>query len=227
MSEQAPPAQLMFSLGRLVRGLSALFWGMPAALVVCVQTARTGFFEPFGILPPMMATGVLYYAVAQLGYFRQNERVWRVALDRTRTAALMSLGLSPFLYWWKMMPEVTHYKIATFLMALSGFAFLLLLNHALQRLVAMLPDETLRIEAKLFTTLNIWLLAALAVLATGWAMFAYTYRASFLPPLFLAALSRAGIFMLLLLLLLPLALTMTLIWRIKELILSSVFSAKS
>lgn len=227
MSDQAPPAQLMFSLGRLVRGLSALFWGMPVALVVCVQTARTGFFEPFGILPPMMVTGVLYYAVAQLGYFRQNERVWRAALERTKTAALISLGLSPFLYWWKVMPEVPHYRIATFLMALSGFAFLLLLNHALQRLVAMLPDETLRIEAKLFTTLNIWLLAALALFSAGWIMLAYTYRAFYLPAQLLATLSRAGIFLLLLLLLLPLALTMTLIWRIKELILSSVFSVKS
>ncbi len=217
----------MFSLARLVRGLSALFWGMPVALVVCVQTARTGFFEPFGILPPMMATAVLYYAVTQLGYFRQNERLWRSALDRTKTAALISLGLSPFLYWWRMMPSVTHYRIATLMMVLSGFAFLLLLNHALQRLVAMLPDETLRIEAKLFTTLNMSLLTALALLAVGWATIAYSYRAFLLPAQLLATLSRAGIFLFLLLLLLPLALTMTLIWRIKELILSSVFSAKS
>ena len=34
-----PNAELLNSLGRLVRGLSALFWGLPLTLVVSVQTA--------------------------------------------------------------------------------------------------------------------------------------------------------------------------------------------
>src|SRR5437764_1404541 len=41
MSETAPKTELMRSLGRLVRGLSALFWGLPIALVACVQSATT------------------------------------------------------------------------------------------------------------------------------------------------------------------------------------------
>ena len=36
MSETAPKTELMRSLGRLVRGLSALFWGLPIALVVWI-----------------------------------------------------------------------------------------------------------------------------------------------------------------------------------------------
>lgn len=227
MSDQAPPAELMYSLAKLVRGLSALFWGMPVALVVCVQTARTSFFEPFGILPPLLTTGVLYYGITRLRHFRQTERVWQAALERTRAVALINLGLSPFLYWWRVMPDVLHYRVATVAIAIGGFAFLVLLNFALQRLVAMLPDETLRIEAHLFTNLNMWLLGVLVVLCVVWTLLFQTNHQASLLMWFVAPLSKAGIFIFLLLSLLPLALTMTLIWKIKELILSSVFSGKT
>lgn len=217
----------MCSLARLVRGLSALFWGLPLALVVCVQTARTDFFAPFGVAPPLLVTVILWYAVRQLGHFRQHERVWRKALDRAQVAALINVGLSPFLYWWKVMPEVVHYKFAALAMALSGLVFLLFLNQALQRLAAMLPEETLRIEAKLFTNLNLWLLSAVFMLGALWTGLHQFQQ----PPPALAQMlvdvSHFGLLTLLLLVLLPLALTMTLAWRIKELILTSVFSAKT
>ena len=48
MSETAPKTELMRSLGRLVRGLSALFWGLPIALVVCVQTVNTNWLGSLG-----------------------------------------------------------------------------------------------------------------------------------------------------------------------------------
>jgi len=217
----------MFALARLVRGLSALFWGLPVALVVCVQTARTSFFAPFGIVPPLLTTGVLYYAVTQLGYFRPHERVWRHALGRARVVALINVGLSPFLYWWRVMPHVFHYQVAALAMALSGLAFLFLVNQALQRLVAMLPEETLRIEAGLFTNLNLWLLAALLMLAAAWTGLFQIPNPPVLLARMLMVFSQVGIFFFLLLLLLPLALTMTLIWRIKELILASVFTDKA
>ena len=40
MSDTLAKPELLRSLGRLVRGLSALFWGLPAALLICVETAR-------------------------------------------------------------------------------------------------------------------------------------------------------------------------------------------
>src|SRR5256885_12600064 len=45
-------------------------------------------------------------------------------------------------------------------MSLSGLLFLFILNYTLLRLVLMLPDETLRTETKVFTSLNRYLLAA-------------------------------------------------------------------
>src|SRR5436309_11336719 len=98
MSEPAPNPELLTSLGRLVRGLSALFWGLPLALVVCVQTAKGEWFDKFGIIPPVAVTGLLLYAVGLLSSFQKQERVWGAALDRAKIFGLINLGFSPFLY---------------------------------------------------------------------------------------------------------------------------------
>ena len=48
--------ELLSSLGRLVRGLSALFWGLPIALVVSVQTfvGRGEWLKPLGFAPEIL-----------------------------------------------------------------------------------------------------------------------------------------------------------------------------
>ena len=56
---------LLGALGRLVRGLSLLFWGLPIALVVCIQSAKGDWFRPLGVVPPVLATGLLLYGVAE------------------------------------------------------------------------------------------------------------------------------------------------------------------
>jgi len=224
-SSTAPDAKLglLPSLGRLVRGLSALFWGLPIALVVSVQTLKTSLLAFGGILPPLLANGLLLYGLLQMGHFQSGERVWRQALDRAVVLALTAVGLSPFLYWSRMMPDALHYRLGVGLLALTGLLFLFVLNLALQRLAAMLPDETLRLEARMFTGFNIALLLTTLLLAAAWQV-ARNLPAP--PPLLLAArhaLARLDLLMLMLLILLPLALTMTLIWKIKEAILASLF----
>src|SRR5258707_11714841 len=104
MPDLVPNAELLRSLGRLVRGLSALFWGLPIALIVSFHTATADSLRSFGILPPAAATGLLAYGLWQLGDFQKQERIWRHAVDRPRLLSLINFGLSPFLYWWKRMP---------------------------------------------------------------------------------------------------------------------------
>ena len=41
MDELAPQDELLRALGKLVRGLSALFWGLPLTLLICVRTAMS------------------------------------------------------------------------------------------------------------------------------------------------------------------------------------------
>ena len=224
MSGSVPQAELMRSLGRLVRGLSALFWGLPIALVISVQTAKMNFFTRFGVLPPVLANALLYYGLVQLGYFQKQERVWRLAVDRAKILALVMVGLSPFLYWWKMLPNVPHYQLAVAVLALSGLLFLLNLNNTLRRLAAMLPDETLRLETRLFTSVNVSLLLGILVVASACSILVQLRP----PPMFLRLvlhfLCESSVVLLLLVLLLPIALTMALIWKVKEVIMASVFA---
>ncbi len=223
MADQPPNPELLNSLGRLVRGLSALFWGLPIALVVCVQTAKGDWFRPLGVLPPMIATGLLVYGLHLLESFQKQERVWRTALDWIKIIAYINLGLSPFLYWWNRIPSQVFFQAMVYLLMAGSLGFLLALNPLLSRLAAMLPDETLRLETKLFTTLNRALLIVTCIVLG--AYFALE-RISTLPQFVihvLYLLDRVGIWLTLFFILLPLAMTMALIWKIKEVILAGVF----
>jgi hypothetical protein len=226
MPEPAPNPELMRSLGRLVRGLSALFWGLPAALVVCFHTARADVPRSFGVAPPMFFTALLVYGLWQLGAFQRQERVWRKALDVARILSLINFGLSPFLFWSNRVPGNAFFAVMVLVMVITGLLFLASVNLVLKRLGAMLPDEGLRQETRQFTALNLNLLLATLLLAAAY------YLLGHLPtlPLYFQAvmivLEQGSPWLLILLVLLPLAMTMALVWKTKEVILENVFGHK-
>ena len=225
MPDPAPNANLLHSLGRLVRGLSALFWGLPIALIACFYTAKAESLRAFGIAPPLVTTALLTYGLWQLGDFQKQERVWRASLDRAKLLSLFNLGLSPFLYWWNKVPMNLFFLVMVLLLAISGLLFLGSVNLVLRRLGAMLPDESLRLETRQFTTLNLNLLAATFLLAL-----LYVAAGQFHPlPSWLGAvlgvIDHASLWFLIVLVLLPLAMTMALLWKTKEVILENVFGA--
>jgi hypothetical protein len=226
MNDSPPNPELLHSLGRLVRGLSALFWGLPVTLVVCIGTAGAGWFRAYGIVPPLATTGLLVFGLWQLDSFQKQERPWRNALDRAKIFALINLGMSPFVFWWNQQRELMFFNVSVGVLALSAWFFLLNLNTVLVRLGAMLPDETLRHETRVFTSVNRILLVALLVVAVAQVVVARIPRfpAEFGPVL--ALWDAAGPLLLILLGLLPLAMTMALLWKTKEVILDSVFGVK-
>jgi hypothetical protein len=226
MPDPAPNAELLRSLGRLVRGLSALFWGLPITLIVCFHTARADSLKSFGIVPPLVTTGLLAYGLWQLGDFQKQERIWRVALDRARVLSLINFGLSPFLYWWNRLPANTFFLAMVVVLSLSALLFLGSLNLLLRRLGAMLPDEGLRLETRQFTTLNLNLLFVTVVLALLYVALGQFYTLPFWLGLVVSVVERGSLWFLVLLVLLPLAMTMALLWKTKEVILESVFGAR-
>jgi len=226
MSESDPNAQLLRSLGSLARGLSALFWGLPVALIICAETARASWLKPLGMLPALFATGLLLYGLWQMGRFQKQERPWRNALDRAKLSGLVNFGLCPFLYWQNKMPAQPFFNAVIFVLVLSAIIFLFNVNIVLKQLGAMLPDETLRQETRHFTQLNRWLLVALLLFATAYVVVMNDPRlAARLGELFVW-INRASFWALIFFALLPLAMTMALIWKTKEVILDSVFGAR-
>jgi len=226
MSDLVPNADLLRSLGRLVRGLSALFWGLPAALIICFYTARADGLKSFGMAPPIGATGLLVYGLWLLGAFQRQERVWRNALDRARLLSLINCGLSPFLYWWNRLPHHPFYTVMVVLFALSALLLVASVNLVLQRLSAMLPDEGLRIETKQFTTLNLNLLLATLIAALFYFGLGQAQGIPRWLGIIAAIMDRGSFWFLIVLVLLPLAMTMALLWKTKEVILESIFNSK-
>jgi hypothetical protein len=224
MPDAKPNAELLRSLGRLVRGLSALFWGLPAALVICFHTAKAEGLRTFGVGPPLAATGLLVYGLWQMGAFQKQERVWRNALDVARLLALVNFGLSPFLYWWNQVPGNRFFLWASVALMISALLFLGSLNFVLRRLGAMLPDETLRLEIKQFTALNFNLLGATLILGSAYGVLIHFHSLPLYFQAVLMVLDRGGLWLLVVLVLLPLAMTMALIWKTKEVIMDSVFA---
>lgn len=225
MPDPAPKAELLRSLGRLVRGLSALFWGLPITLVVCVYATRAESLRPFAFAAPLVTTGLLVYGLWQLGDFQKQERVWRRALDHARLLSLINLGFSPFIYWWNRVPNSLFFQVVVMLMALSALLFLGSLNLVLRRLGAMLPDEALRLETRQFTKLNLNLLFMTLLLVMVYLGVAQLRELPFWLGVTIAVLERGSGWFLILLVLLPLAMTMALLWKTKEVILENVFGA--
>jgi hypothetical protein len=227
MSDAGSNPELLRSLGKLTRGLSALFWGLPAWLIVSAQIARADVLTPASLIPAAVINILLLYGLIQIGQFQKAERPWRNALDRAKLLGLVNLGLCPFLYWQNKMPREFFFNAALFILILSALLFLFNLNLVLKQLGAMLPDETLRQETRQFTALNRWLLVA-------WLLFVIAI--TFLPqltdlharlsPRLLLWLEHISTTVLLSLGLSPLAITMALVWKAKEVIFDSVFGPR-
>ena len=228
MPEADRNVALLSSLRRLVRGLSVLFWGLPAALVIAVQTGKGDWLKPLGFAPISSAMLLLFYGTHLFGKFQTQERIWMTTLERAKFVALANVGLSPFLFFWSRVPGNLFFTIIVEVMFLTLLVYLYLLNSVLARLAAILPDETLRSETKLFTRLNQTIL--LIIIPT--LPFYFVLRgASTLPRVVVEVmllLDRGGAMLELMLLmffiLLPVAMTMALLWKTKEVIMASVFA---
>lgn len=227
MDEIAPNPELLRSLGRLTRGLSAIFWGLPAWLIISADTARAAGLGPAGLAPAVVVNLLLLHGVGQLGSFQKNERPWRRSLDWVRLFGLINLGLCPFLFWFSRMPDQPFFRDSMVTLTLSALLFLYRLNHLLKQLGMMLPDEGLRQEIRLFSAFNRWLLVAwLACMVLVFAVPRLVHPAAPLSPFLREWLQPVLTTLLLCLGLCPLAITMALVWKTKEVIFNSRFGAR-
>ena len=225
----AAKSDLLRALGRLVRGLSALFWGIPLTLIMAVETARTdwlGFLGPAAFAPVFVLSGILWHGLSQLRDFQKQERIWQQALHRAEFFAIINTGLAPFLFWWHRFPFVPFYTVCVAVLAVTGVLFLAQLNQVLRRLSAMLPDEMLRAETRTFTAWNIGLFWTLLA---SLGLYALLRRFPIWPGVggrFFVAFQERAEELVLFLILMPVAVTLSLLWKIKEAIFASLFQTE-
>ena len=220
-----PQPGVIPALARVVRGLSALFWGLPFALLINTKTALGDPWQSWGLLPGLFTTGLLGYGIYELRKFQPSERIWISALERAQVLGLMVFALTPSAQWWNRVPEEPFFFGGILLLLAAGLTFLLSLNQVLLRLAAMLPDETLRTETRFFVRWNTRLILALGVLLAAYFVLVRTPSLPSAVVPFVMVFDLVKTWLILLLTLVPVALTMTLLWKTKEVILAGVFGA--
>ena len=230
----------MPSLRQLVRGLELLFWALPFVLLVCVQEMLSPEWESWGAMPLFFSTVILWFGASRLRHFQPQERIWQSAVKITEVLALLMAGLSPFLHWIQILPELSasgysagqkHIIYSTIIFCTASIMFLLNLNHVLTRLGAMLPDPILRADIKLFVTLNFILF--LPLLLAMWCcrlsdgIFgvlqhqAPSMAESIGSPVSLEHFMKASVIWIATLII---ATTMAMMWKTRESVLNGVFS---
>ena len=182
--------------------------------------------------------GLIAHVVDVDSFAVQNAFEINYNLPVGETVALINVGASPFLYWWSRIPSNPFFTTVIDSFLVTGLLFLLLLNPLLLRLTAMLPDETLRMETKLFTSLNRTILTTVVVMLAAYLLMIriapgspekliiWLLKTLPLPhqaQMVFYFIDRAGLWLMLFPVLFPIAMTMALIWKIKEIILASVF----
>jgi hypothetical protein len=213
------------SLVRLIRGLSALFWSLPLVLLLDAKMAIDDSWRTLGFGPIVAVNAVLVFGLRQLRYFQSHERVWIAAVDRAELVGWLLLALSPFPVWRNRLPEEPFFAHSLVLLVFTGLGFLLALNHVLLGLSLMIPDKTLRLETRFFSGFNRALLAIQSILLGIYLCLSRLPGVQH-PVLgaILEVLELLKPWLVLLLALVPVALTMTLIWKAKEVILANAFN---
>ncbi len=225
MPLSSPTPELLRSLGKMLRGLSALFWGLPVALIASVQSQTFPGGQGLSALIPCTANGLLFFGLMQLAHFQPQERIWREALDRAKVLAIINTWLSPFLYFRVRLPHIPHYDIAVDVLYLSSLLFLYNYNLVLFRLTFMLPDENLRKDAKMLARWNRAILGIAALISLAYLTM---LRSGLTPSFFhfpLQVMEMNRWWMAVVPLLMPVAMMMTLTWKVKELVIDGVFNS--
>ncbi len=213
------------SLARVARGLLLLFWAVPGMLLGSTACALDLGWRQFGYAPPLIAAATLVYALLQFRHFHPQEAVWSAARHRAMMLALILLALSPLPVWWSRAPDEAFFSRGMALLSVSGIMFLIALNEVLLRLVAMLPDQTLRSETLFFTRLNTRLLLGILAGMLAWIGLPYWDQQPELVSRLQFLFEYLHPWLFIMVLILPVSLTMTLLWKTKEVILHSVFGA--
>ncbi|MGB9602196.1 MAG: hypothetical protein ACP5MG_06505 [Verrucomicrobiia bacterium] len=214
------------SLSRLIRGLSMLFWGLPITLIISIKTAVKDRFElqPLDFFTPIISSAILLIAIFFIGNFKKSEKKWGVLIDRAKFFGIINLSLSPFIYWRLKVPEITAFSVAVWLFFVSNVFFLLILNRIIQQLTMMLPDKTLRLDAKNYGDLNQYMFLLLLIILF------LAYLDNFFKDLpdtvseFLITVSRFHQWIITVVIVIPLAMTMALLWKTRETILTNIFN---
>lgn len=206
--------------GRVLRGLSALFWGLPVSLVAFARHFLAVWPSAYDLVLPSVGALLLVYGVFRLGALHPYERIWQQALFASQTLGLVILGLSPFLYLWSRVPAEPLFARAVAVLLFASVLFLVAVTRVLARLAALLPDPAAQADAQLFHLLTgyVGLTLATAAGVFYWRMSPISLSEFLSLPQQPVAHGLQAF--LLMLILIPIAMSMAVTWKLKEVVMA-------
>ncbi len=212
-------------LAGVLRGLSALFWSLPLALLAFARHFLAIIPTVYDLMLPTVATGLALYGLFRMGPYQRSERIWQTSLHRAQMLGLLVVGLSPFLFLWGRMPSVDFFARSVALLLAVALVFLVALLGTLERLAAMMPDDTVRGDAHMFRGLTAYVVAVLAGVSVTlyWRLLPGRLSEFLEIPRQPLGLGRQAI--LLLLVLVPVAMAMAVTWKLKEVVFAAMIGS--
>lgn len=214
-------------LGRVLRGLSSLFWGLPVTLVAFARHFLSVWPSVYDLVLPPLGTLLLVYGVFRLSRFHPQERVWQQSVFTAESLGMVLVGLSPFLYLWSRVPTEPLFARAVAVLVFAAVLFLVALTRLLSRLAAMLPDPATQADAHLFHVLTGYVGLTLGTMAA--VLYWRLAPASLSEFLSLPQQPIAQGFQafLLMLLLIPIAMSMAVTWKLKEVVMGVLMGSRN
>lgn len=209
-------------LAPVLRGLSAVFWGLPLALLAFARHFLGFWTTGYDLVLPPAAAGLVLLGLVRMGAFQRRERVWQRALLIAQMLALIATGLAPFLYLWSRMPGVELFSRAVLVLVGCSLALIVALTRVLGRLAAMLPDDTARADAALFHGLSTYVVVVLAAVGVTLYVRLHPIPLSDFLSIPRQPLGTGRQALLLLLILIPVAMAMAVTWKLKEVVMAVV-----
>lgn len=213
-------------LAAVMRGLSAIFWGLPLALLAFARHFLTLWPNGYDLVWPSAGALVVLFGIGRMHRLHPQERVWQRAVLQAEVVALMVAGLAPFLFFWGRLPGEAFFARGVLLVVALSLAFLVSLTRMLARLAAMLPDETTAADARLFQGLALYVVTLLAGIGVAIAVRLWPVSLTEVLSLPRQPFSFGRQALLLLLTLVPVAMAMAVTWKLKEIVMALVIGPR-
>lgn len=218
---ELPPHRL--KVPDVLRGLSALFWGLPAALVASIHVSLDAHAMGLRFILPMGAFTLLAYGSHQLRWVSVTRMTgWSNRVDLLGILSMGQLFLSPFLFFFARAADQWLFIGSVYFLGLNWVGFLLVLCNLIGGIVLTSPDRTLHQD---YLWMKGFIGGALTLLALGWTLL---FIRIFLPDLgieppvlYMIYPQFLGTF-LIISAIFPVTVLMNVLWKVKEYVFLTV-----
>jgi hypothetical protein len=201
---------------RLLRGFTAVFWGLPVSLLLFFGAVDVNIVVWFRLPTYILGVAVVYIGLALLRFSGLDRGPWKKQARNGLIAAFLLIYLGPFVYWYSFLPRSGWYYLTNLCLLLGAAMWLLFaVNRLAGELGAETQDRDLMMESRLCSWSIVLLMVLPMILTTAFSSYmALKYESSLVAEM--RGVRQESPWWIHIFFLIPLSLTMTSSWKAKE-----------